>query len=408
MTTTASNCGAKWRKFSVLRKHEDLTMRDSSLPVRRAMTGLAGSALVAFFSALVLFHRPPPGGPSVVHVIMAIGVMPLIMGAMIYFTPVLTRSRAPSWPVLAIPLLALIAGSMATMCLQWRRDWLPFPAFLIISITGVLLGWMWHRGQSAPGRPHPGLYWYVAALVCLLFGMTAILVATFRPEYWTALKRFHLHVNLLGFVGLSAVGTLHVLAPTVAGYPGDEARIRLWRDLYPAAAGVLLIAAGSAGWTWLVWPGFVLWFIILARLAWPLATRRRKFVWGWHRTGTSLAGAVFGLMLVTISGGLHSTGTWPAATSEPLFFFMFLFPLVTGAVGYLLPVWLWPARNVPAYENASRRFARGSGVRTLIFVTAGIMAWAGMAGAFYPAILAIAVFICQGVWAIWPRFSSEI
>jgi hypothetical protein len=63
---------------------------------------------------------------------------------------------------------------------------------------------------------------------------------------------------------------------------------------------------------------------------------------------------------------------------------------------------------VPAYENASRRFARGSGVRTLIFVTAGIMAWAGMAGAFYPAILGIAVFICQGVWAIWPRFSSEI
>ena len=77
---------------------------------------------------------------------------------------------------------------------------------------------------------------------------------------------------------------------------------------------------------------------------------------------------------------------------------MFLFPLVTGAVGYLLPVWLWPARNVPEYEYASQRFARGSGVRTLIFVTAGIMAWVGMTGALYPAI--------QGVCAIWPRFSS--
>ena len=383
-----------------------MTVRDSSLPVRWAMTGLAGTTIVVFFTALVLFHRQPQAAPLVVHVIMAIGIMPLIMGAMIYFTPVLTRSHAPPWPVLAIPLLALIAGSMATACLQWRREWLPFPAFLVVSITGVLLGWMWHRGRSMPGRPHPGLFWYVAALACLMLGMTAILVATFRPEYWTALKRFHLHVNLLGFVGLSAVGTLHVLVPTVANYPGDEARIRLWRDLYPAAAGVLLIAAGSGGWTWLVWPGFVLWCITLVRLAWPLVTRRRKLVWGWNRPGTSLAAAVFGLMLVSLSGGFHSAGTWQDAVSIPLFFFIFLFPLVTGAVGYLLPVWLWPARNVPAYERAARRFAWGSGARMLFFVTAGAMALAGMAGAFYPAILGIAVFICQGVWAIWPRFSS--
>jgi hypothetical protein len=383
-----------------------VTTRDPSLPARRAMTVLAAVALAAFAAALVLSKRLPQDAPPVVHVVMAVGVMPLIMGAMIYFTPVLTRGRAPSWPVLALPLLALIAGSMVTACLQWRRDWLPFPAFLTLLIDGALLGWMWHRGRVMLGRPHPGLYWYLVALACLLIGVTAILVATFRPEYWTPLKRFHLHINVLGFIGLAAVGTLQVLIPTVAGYADDGARGRLQGDLYPAAAGALLVAAGSAGWTWLVWPGLALWLMMLARLAWPLVTRRREIVWGWHRSGTPLAAAVFGLMLVSITGGFHSSGTWPAAVSLPAFFFMFLFPLVTGAVGHLLPVWLWPARDAPAYEISARRLACGSGARTLIFMIAGVMALTGMPGAFYPAILGIAAFIGQCAWALWPRIAS--
>ncbi len=379
--------------------------RDSSRPARRAMTGLAGAALVAFFAALVLFNRQPQATPPLVHVIMAIGIMPLIMGAMIYFTPVLTRTRAPSWPVLALPLLALIAGSLVTACLQWRRDWLPFPAVLVILITGAVLGWMWHRGSLMLGRPHPGWHWYLAALACLLLGVTAMLVAMFRPEYWIPLRRFHLHINMLGFVGLTAVGTLRVLIPTVAGYADVAARGRLQGDLFPAALGVLLVAVGSTGRMWLVWPGLALWFMVLVRFAWPLATRWRKFIWGWHCPGTPLAAAVPGLMLVSISGVFHFAAKWPATVSVQLFFFMFLFPLVTGAIGYLLPVWLWPARDVPAYEDAARRLAWGSGVRTLIFMIAGIMAWVGMTAAFCLAILGIAVFICQGVWALWPRIS---
>ena len=385
-----------------------MTVRDSSLPARRAMTGLAGVALVAFLAALILFDRLSHAGPPVVHVIMAIGVMPLIMGAMIYFTPVLTRSRAPSWPVLALPLLALMAGLLVTACLQWWRDGLLFPGVLVIMITGVLFGWMWHRGSSMPGRPHPGLYWYLAALVCLLLGMTAMLLATFWPEYWIPLKRFHLHINLLGYVGLTAVGTLYVLIPTVAGYADDATRGCLRRDLFPAAVGVLVVAAGSMGWTWLAWPGLVLWLFVLVRYAWPLMARWRKFVWGWHRPGSSLAAAVLGLILVLISGGFHSAGKWPATVSVQLYFFMFLFPLVTGAISCLLPVWLWPARNVPAYEYAARRLAWGSGVRSLIFMIAGGMAWTGMTGAVSLALLGIAVFICQSAWALWPRFSAAI
>lgn len=63
-------------------------------PVARTMTGLATVAVTAFFAAMVLRHYLPQGEPSLIHLIMAIGIMPLIMGAMIYFTPVLTHGRA--------------------------------------------------------------------------------------------------------------------------------------------------------------------------------------------------------------------------------------------------------------------------------------------------------------------------
>lgn len=385
-----------------------MSTHDSLIPVRSVMIGLASTALIAFLAALTRFDRLPQATPPIIHVIMAIGIMPLIMGAMIYFTPVLTHSRPPSWPILLAPLLALIAGVMVTVALIWRRDLLFMPAVLATFAAGTLLGWMWRRAHTMLGRPHPGLHWYLWALTSLLLGLIAIFIATLRPEYWIALRRFHLHLNLLGFIGLTAMGTLRVLIPTVAGYADSETRSRLHGDLYPMAAGALLIAAGSAWWTWLVWPGVVLWLIPLMRFALPLVSRWRKSVWGWHRAGTPLGFAVFGLMFVLITGGLHAAGTGSAGTSVQLFFFIFLFPLVTGAVSYLLPVWLWPARNNPEHETIAQQLAWGSGMRSLFFLLAGVMAWRDMTVAVYLAVAAVAVFLMQIVWAILARFFRRI
>ncbi len=391
-----------------MKSRRTMTERDSSNPVRYVMIGLTGIALIAFLAALAQFHRLPHSAPPIIHVIMAIGIMPLIMGAMIYFTPVLTHSRAPAWPIQMAAVLALVGGVMATACLFWRRDLLMFPAVVAILAASVLLGWMWHRARTMFGRPHPGLNWYLWALTCLLLGLISIFVATRWPENWVALKRFHLHINLLGFVGLTAFGTLRVLVPTAAGYTDPAARQRLHKDIYLALTGTLLISAGSAWWTWLVWPGLVLWLFPLARFAWSLVSTWRKFIWGWHRPATSLAVAVIGLSVVLISGILHAIGVRPSGVTAPLFFFAFLFPLVTGAVSYLLPVWLWPERHAPEYETAARRLAWGSGLRTLVFLAAGTMAWADQPEAAYLAGAGVAVFVPPVAWAIWARFSRPI
>ena len=359
-----------------------------------------------FFIALILSSLLRQYTPALVHLILAAGVMPLIMAAMIYFIPVLTHGRAPTWPVLLLPGVALIAGISAAASIFWWRHLIFVPAFAALCSVAALLGWTAQRARTMLGRPHPGLSWYQLALAALMLGLLAISFATFWPEHWAALRRFHLHINLFGFIGLTAVGTLRVLLPTVAGYSDPVTRERLQRDLYPMALGALLLAAGSVWWNWLVWPGLVLWLIPLARFAIPLVSPWRAHVWGWHRPSASLGFAVAGLMLVLIAGGLHALGALPSDVVLPLFFYMFLFPLVTGAVSYLLPVWLWPARNSTAYESAVRRLAWSSGARALVFFTAGTMAWAGLSGAVYLAGATLAVFVAQAIWALSARFSA--
>lgn len=373
-------------------------MPDPSKPSRLLMTSLAGIALLAFFAAVAGFEVPP--SPSLVHVVLALGVMPLILGAMMYFTPVLTHSRAPALPWLVFPLLALASGAMTVVFMSWRRELLFIPLLLALFAIATVLGWMLHRVRTMLGRPHPGLYWYVWALVCLFLGLTAMLAATLLPDHWAILRRFHLHINILGFVGLTAYGTLRVLLPTVAGYADPSARECLRRDLYIMVPGTLLIAVGSFSNARLMWLGLALWLIPPARFFLPLVSRWRANIWGWSRPATSLATAVAGMMIAPIAGGLHATGALPADVTLSLFFYIFLFPLVTGAVSYLLPVWLWPARNNAAYEIAVRRLAWGSGARALVFFVAGSMALAGLPGAAYLAGAVMLVFVAQAIWVL--------
>jgi hypothetical protein len=371
------------------------------------MTGLAIIALLAFVAALVLHYLSPSVGPAFVHAIMAIGVMPLIMGAMIYFTPVLTHSRAAPWHILMVPLLALLAGLLVTASLLGRRELLPVPAALAFLAVSVLLGWMWMRARAMLGHPHPGFEWYRWALICLLLGLMAISIALIQPASWTAWRRFHLHINLLGFVGLTAYGTLRVLVPTVAGYADPDARTRLRSDLYLAVVGSLLVAAGSAWLTWLVWPGLVLWLIPLLRFASSIVLRWRKQVWGWHRAGASLGAAIFGLIVVLLTAGFHAVGVASPASILSMFFFAFLFPLVTGAVSYLLPVWLFPARTTSAYEKTARVLAWGSGARSLVFLAAAAMAWLSPLWAIYLALIGVVAFLLPVSWALWTGFGAR-
>jgi nitrite reductase (NO-forming) len=106
-------------------------------------------------------------------------------------------------------------------------------------------------GRALPGRLSGTVWFYVAAAAALLAGMGMGLwlaggVAGSAGAY-LGLRLAHVHLNVLGWVGLAVVGTQFTLWPTVLRtrlVPGLERAVR-W-SLPPLAAGLAVAAAGLA------------------------------------------------------------------------------------------------------------------------------------------------------------------
>ncbi len=364
--------------------------------MRSLLIGLTAVSLLTFLIASLGVTLPPLVW---VHGVLAVGIFPLILAAMIYFTPVLTRGLPAERKVLLWPLLALVAGLLALWGFAHTRRALPLAALLGGIACLGLLGWMRWRAKKTLGTPHPCLLWYQWALVCLLLGLSSILIAFLWPPLWSPLKRLHLHLNTLGFVGLTALGTLQVLVPTTGKYQDPKARLRLARDWPFAALGTFLVALGAAWFAPLAWMGGALWLIPVGRFLAPLATVYRLQVWGWHKASAALAGASLGWLGVMLLGFLHAFQQVAPPSSVAFFFLAFLFPLVTGAASYLLPVWIWPGQQRERYLIAYQRLTWGSGLRTLAFLLAGLLALAGLPGE-YLALAALLAFVFQVFWAL--------
>ncbi|MBU0594075.1 MAG: hypothetical protein KKH74_10115 [Gammaproteobacteria bacterium] len=315
-----------------------------------------------------------------IHLVFALGVMPLIMAAMTHFVPVLTRTGGAARQVELLPGLAWQAGVLATAFFAFS---LPesvrlFASLLALLAVARLAGWQWMRAQAALGSPHPGVYWYLAALLCLAASLLAVAAMDMWPAHYLAFKRLHLHLNLFGFVGLTAVGTLQVLLPTAAGSPDPGVAGRLRADLPLALSGALLIGLGAAWLPALSWLGLALWLVLLARLgrAWWRHFPARIF--SWHGASPLLAAAAAGYCVALVAGGLHAAAWVESAAAGHVLVFAFLFPLVSGAVGQLLPLWLRPGRQTEWHDLARRNLTYGSGARALLLLTAGLLVLAGV------------------------------
>ena len=114
-------------------------------------------------------------------------------------------------------------------------------ALIGLAGAGCLAVWVRQRGRRTLGRPHPGVAWYAAALGCLMLALLAILAGLVWPAAYPALRLAHLHLNTLGFIGLSALGTLQVLMPTVLGVQDPDAVQRLRGQLPWALTAVALV-----------------------------------------------------------------------------------------------------------------------------------------------------------------------
>ncbi len=353
-------------------------------------------ALLAGGMALPRLWVAPPAFWA--HLVLAVGVMSLITAAMQHFVPVLARSRGAGPWLARLPWLMLAAGALAAVTLLGRLDWRFIVPAALLALFGaaVMIRWMLATARSALGGPHPGLAWYVAAMGCLAAGLAAAALMPVLPQWHAVLRAFHAHINLYGFVALTAVGTLQVLMPTVANRPDPGAGPRLRSDLKWALAGGVLLALGQAAeLNWLAGAGAALWGWVLGRmvLAWFRLFGRRLIAL--HGNEPVLFAATLGLAAAL----LGSLGL--GLTSGPLTLFLpgFLFPLVSGAAGQLAPVWVRPGKREPWHDASLKFLGRWGGVRALLFVSAATLPLLGYKCAGMPALTAL--FWFGIVFVVW-------
>lgn len=336
-----------------------------------------GLALATFIVALGVM--PHSGRATALHLMLAVGALPLMFAAMSHFIPVLTRSRAAPPQLGYLPVLALVGGGLVVAALglpalRWAQH---VGALLVATTAAGLLGWSRHRRASMLGRAHAGLAWYEAALTCLIAALLAILASAIWPEHTLALRHLHLHLNTLGFVGLTALGTLAVLMPTVAGRPDAAVAPGLRRDLPWALAGTLGVALGAAGFMPLAVAGAIAWGVVVARFVAIWLRNYRGEIFALHGAAPLLGAALAGFA-VSLMAGVSAVGL-PVLSPLSVFIAGFMLPLVSGAATYLLPVWLRPGVQSDWHVYLRVRLGRYNGVRAVLFAVSGVVAGVGYA-----------------------------
>lgn len=362
------------------------------------LLGLVAFSLLVLLAGLGLPRLA--GGPPALwaHTVFALAVLPLIVAAMQHFAPVLARSRGAGIWLSRLPLLVLIAGFSVVAVFA---GWLPWTSLAIGASVALLaawfmMGWMRSLAKRALGGAHPGLNWYIAAVAALAMAMLAIMASIVWPAASAGLRSFHLYLNLYGFVGMTAVGTLQVLMPTAVGRPDPEVSLRLKNDLIWAMAGSVLMALGAATLKPLLWLGVACWLWPVARLAMAWLRYFRPYIFAWHGIAPILFAALIGF-----AAALIGTVYFDAM---PLSIFLpgFLFALVSGAAAQLIPVWMAP-REPLTHAPAWCHLGHLGGVRAVLFMTAALLPLLGYRCAGMPAMTALVWFLVLFVIWLWRR-----
>ena len=366
---------------------------------------------------------PHPPQLRVIHVHMALvgGVTQMIFGAMLTFIPPLLMttftpahpSRAETRPFPSeekkrrgFQYFLLNGGAVGMLVGFGVSD------LTVVGFAGAAVGLAFlmlfsetlRMVRTSVQRTGLNLWFYGLAALALFAGIgLAELIAfgALLPDSVNLARLAHLHLNLMGFVTLTIVGTMHNLFPTVAGS-------RLYSDRLAMAAfaslplGILALVGGFI----LAAPLFqiVAGFVLLAGV----------LCYGWNILRTWLAAetrfplpvlhllSATGWLAVTIAAGIFLS--WNSRTDPPEFptgtahlmgyshmaLVGFILQTIMGAISHLLPVILTLNRvksqkkRRPYLDQLTALVERGKWVQlaALNLGTAGMMGWGLSAGLF--------------------------
>ena len=341
-----------------------------------ALPALVFLALVAFAAALL--WSPHAGRAAALHLILAVGAMPLIFGAMSHFIPVLTRTRNAAAGLVSLPVLALAGGALAVGALSLARP-----------VLGALCGGAAGRGRSqratrlepaptrrdaGPAPPLPGLVRNRAGLSRAgparhsrqrdLAAADDRPAPSSSPSQHARLRRADCREHARRAAADRCRQTRSASRPAAAPRSAVGGRRH--------AAGRLSAAAWIGP---LAWIGGALWAVPLVRLGASWLRLYRAEILALHGAAPLLAAALAGLAFSLIFGAMApmAVAEWLRPTEPALAFVSgFMLPLVSGAASQLLPVWLRPGVQSHWHAKLRDSLGRYGGVRAVLFCLAGL------------------------------------
>ncbi len=321
-----------------------------------------------------------------VHLAVAGGALQIILGAMLFFLPALLRllpyspDRLRGFYIgLNLALILLFAGVLTESGILARFG------NLLLLLGVMIFGRLLLQGiRRSLGRADLNAWYYGSAMVAFLVGSAladGLLGGPLQALFDRAsLRLAHLHVMLLGFVGLTAAGTLHNLFPTVLGKPLWSKRLIPWQIVLHGAGVVAmvlgLLAPAAAGATIFGGIALLLAFALLTLNLWATAlpTLVRAPIAAFHLLLATLwltVTAWLGLMAGVLPGG---------AISLPIFAHIgmvgFLLQIIMGGACYLLPVMLALSASRRQFEHRTTWIAalnRG-GLAQCLLLNLGVLA----------------------------------
>ncbi len=328
----------------------------------RASWHLRANAIVVGWLALTVLavvaqRRLPEPRWLVIHVFLLGAVTNAIVIWSEHFAVALLRVRAPAERRDLVRLGALNVAAV-TVLYGATHD---HPGLAAAAAGGVVAVVAWHVGaltrmarHSLPSRFGHVITWYIAAGIALVTGGTlgGLMVSRRVPWAWhERMHAAHAEVNLLGWVGLTVLGTLFTLWPTILRTRDRVDASARWA-LRLAVPGLALTTGGLLlAVRWAAVAGLAAYTAAVAVALAPLAetVRRRRP----HTPAAWMIAAGIGWFEIAILADVVIVATHPQGEVAealdpllPLVILGFVAQILLGALTHLLPVVLGggPAR----------------------------------------------------------------
>ncbi len=321
--------------------------------------------LVALVVVVLAHRNVPESGWLMVHLLFLGAVTNSILVWSWHFAQALLRGPAPSQRGMAVRLVLLNVAALAVVVSMVAKIWLLTLAGSIllgavVAAHAVVLGL--RARKALPSRFGATVWYYVAA--CLLLpvgaGLGAALAANGGGEAYARLLLAHLSVNVLGFVGLTVVGTLMTLLPTMLRTRVAEGADSAARHgAAPLLAGVLLTAAGAgAGVMFLCTVGLLVYLGAVVYVSVPLARAvRGKPPVNFAPLSAIAALGWLAVSLVWLAGLTATAGNWNdlhqgIQSVAPVLAAGFAAQVLGAALSYLVPVVLGGGPGMVKHRTA--------------------------------------------------------